>query len=84
MVIEIDTDGIFRFFGLIQYIITNADQHIYYVYKKLETLRFSQHVHAFEVVRTDVWGCITHTKLISSFPNYIHVMADGRHYVSCM
>lgn len=83
MVVEIDTDGIFRFFGNIQYIITNTDRCIYYVYKKMETLRFSQHVHAFEVVQTNVWGCIAHIKLISSFPNYIHVMADGNYYVSC-
>lgn len=32
MIIEVDTDGIFRFFGHIQYImILNNDQHIYYI-----------------------------------------------------
>jgi len=48
----VDIGGIFRFFGLIQYIIK-----IYILImftKKMETLKFSQHVHAFEVVRTDI------------------------------
>jgi len=83
MIIEIDSDGIFRFFGQIQYIIINNDQYVYYIYKNVETLRFSEHIHAFEVARTEVWGCIAHTKLISLIPNTIHVMADGNYYVSC-
>jgi len=83
MILEINTDGIFRFFGIIYYIITNTKQCVYYIYKKLDTVRFSKHVHAFEVVRTEIWSCVAHSKLISFFPSSIHVMADEKHYVSC-
>jgi len=51
--------------------------------KMYKHTRFSEHIHAFEVARTEVWGCIAHTKLISLIPNTIHVMADGNYYVSC-
>lgn len=84
MIVEIDTDGIFHFFGHIRYIIINNDQYIYYIYQNVETLRFLQHIHAFEVIQTEVWDCIARTKLISLVPNNIHVMADGNSYVSCM
>lgn len=83
MIIEIDTDGIFRFFGHIQYIIINNDQYVHYIYKNVKTIRFSQHIHAFEVARTEVWDCIAHTKLMSVVPNNMHVMADGKYYISC-
>jgi len=85
MILKIDTDGTFHSFG-IQYIIVNnqlTNQSVYYIYHKIETLRFSQHVHAFLVIQTKVWGCIAHTKLISFFPNHLHIMADENYYVSC-
>lgn len=82
MIVQVDTDGIFPFFGHIQNIIINNNQNVYYIYQNVQTLRFLQHIHAFEVARTEVWGCIAHTKLISLIPNNIHVMADGNYYIS--
>lgn len=83
MILDVNTDGILRFFGSIVYILMNADRVIYYIYKKMETLQFSQHVHAFEVIQTKIWGCIPHKRLISFLPNSIHLMADGKYYVPC-
>lgn len=83
MILNVGTNGIFRLFVNISYILINADRVVYYVYKKVETLNFSQHIHAFEVVQTKVWGCISHIKLISVFPDSIHLTADGKYYVPC-
>lgn len=54
MIIEINTNDIFRFFGHIQYIIINNNQYVYYIYENVKILKFSQHIHTFEVARTEV------------------------------
>lgn len=85
MILEISScaDDILRLFGIIQYMLINANRVIYYVYKAVDAVRFVRHIHAFEVVETKVWACIRHEKLISCFPNSIHYMADGKYYVPC-
>lgn len=83
MIIELNSEDMIRSFGYIQHIVTNINHNVYYIYRKVETLVFSQHVHAFQVAQTNIWGCIAHVKLSSFVPNSIHTMTDGKFYVPC-
>lgn len=83
-VIALDTHCIDRSMGKIKQIIINKSSVVSFVYQKMQTVCFSRHVHAFEVMETNEWGFISFSDLIDYTPYNLHSMANGKLYVPCV